>query len=221
MIKYYQIRYLWVIKKLKIIIKKVVFIHKIDKIGEAEIIYIMPGTMPATEEMQTTATPLSASVVANALRTIIKDFNYWGESESDSPLRISRTKNSLDEKRILSLDSSARARYLESLSGYKAPSDRGLQTKTLVEVFEPLVSNSISSLNSSLQQFKDGVVPMTELEMPAEAVEFYIQLYSAFTMLQETKVVYVDSPTDPYVGLFIIGNAGAETVYAQTLLVQT
>jgi hypothetical protein len=60
------------------------------------------------------------------------------------------------------------------------------------------------------------------MQSSAEAVEYYVQLYSAFGQLKEPKVCYVEDTSDPYTGLFIVGCAtDGETVYAQALLTQT
>lgn len=166
-------------------------------------------------------TTLTGSIAAKLLKAVISDYNYWGESESDSPLAIKRTKGVLDDKKILSLDASARRKAMQT-EAYKAP-ERRIATKTLDEVFQPLVVRSLSELTNTAPSVMDGVSPIENLLLPAEAVEYYVQLYSAFKQLSQAKVCYVeDSEGDPYTGLFILGTSvDGETIYAQGLLTQT
>lgn len=166
-------------------------------------------------------TTLAGATAAKLLKAVISDYNYWGESESDSPLAIKRTKSVFDEKKILSLDASARRKAMQT-EGYKAP-ERTIIEKTLDEVFQPLVQSSLSELTNTAPSVMNGVSPIKNLLSPAEAVEYYVQLYSAFKQLDEPKVCYVeDSSGDPYTRLFIVGSsADGETVYAQGLLTQT
>lgn len=158
-----------------------------------------------------TVTTPTASSVASELRKIIKDYNYWGTSESDSPLTIRRTK-SLTDPQILSADASMRRKV--GGSGYQVPINRPIVCKTLIEVFTPLVESSKAEVMAVMGGIEN-------LRLPVEALEYYVQLYSTFSLLSETKVCFVDSPNDPYVGLFITGKTMDEIVVAQTLLVQT
>lgn len=158
-----------------------------------------------------TVTTPTASEVTSTLRQIIKDYNYWGTSESDSPLRIRRTK-SLTDPQILSADASMRRRV--GGAGYLVPIDRPIVCKTLIEVFTPLVDGSKAEVASAMGGIEN-------LRLPVEALEYYVQLYSAFASLAETKVCFVDASNDPYVGLFITGKTLDEIVVAQALLVQT
>jgi len=163
-----------------------------------------------------TVTPTASSVISE-LRQIIKDYNYWGTSESDSPLVIRRTK-SLTDPQILSADASMRRKV--GGAGYQVPINRPIVCKTLLEVFTPLIESSKAEISAVMGGIE-------ELRLPVESLEYYVQLYSTFAGLTETKVCFVDAPNDPYVGLFIIGKtssaseAEAEIVVAQTLLVQT
>lgn len=164
---------------------------------------------------------LTGAIATKLLKSVVSDYNYWGESESDSPLAIKRSKGTLDEKRILSLDASMR-RKAEQTEGYKAP-DRIVRSETLDRVFNPLTANALLELESKAKAVRDDGAEIETLQMSAEAVEYYVQLYSAFKQLAEPKVCYVeDASGDPYTGLFIIGNsADGESVYAQALLTQT
>jgi hypothetical protein len=166
------------------------------------------------------AATLTRSLAIKALRETISDYNYWGESESDSPLTVRSSRTPLDERRILSLDASARRSALQT-PGYKAP-ERTIRTESLDEIFVPLAMNSLSELQQSSDAVKAKGSGLETLEKPAEAVEFYVQLYSTFKMLGNPKVYYVEDSSDPYTGLFIIGESSdGETVYAQALLTQT
>jgi hypothetical protein len=162
-------------------------------------------------------TNTTAPVAVKTLKQIILDYNYWGGSESDSPLDIKRSRTPLDDKRILSLDGSMRRKLKEAV-----PEGRTIQVKTLAEVFKPLTDGAIFELESKISDFKTGEVGIEHLEMSTEAVEFYVQLYSAFNSMTEPKIYYVDAPIDPYVGVFISGKTSdGETIYAQSLLIQT
>lgn len=161
-------------------------------------------------KLMTVTTP-TANAIVSSLRSIIKDYNYWGASESDSPLTIRRTKSFTDPQ-ILSADASMRRRV--GGAGYQVPIGRPIVCKTLIEVFTPLVNNAKNEVSSTMGGIEN-------LRLPAEALEYYVQLYSVFAGLGETKVCFLDAPNDPYVGLFIIGKTIDEIVVAQTLLVQT
>ena len=176
--------------------------------------------MKCDELIKNMGSLLTASIAVKALRQVIGDYNYWGESESDSPLAIKRSRTPLDEKRILSLDASARLKA-SGTTGYKAP-ERTVISKTLDEVFTPLAANSLLELENQAKEVRDNGAGLETLEMPTEALEFYVQLYSAFKQLGNPKVCYVEDKADPYTGMFIIGESSDnETVYAQALLVQT
>ncbi len=162
---------------------------------------------------------MNAAVAVKTLKQIALDYNYWGESESDSPLEIKRSRTPFEEKRILSLDGSIRRKQNP---GQSIPTDRTIRVETLEEVFKPLVTGAASELEMKISEFKTGGAAIESLEMSTEALEFYTQLYSAFNSLTEAKVYYVDSPSDPYVGMFITGKSSeGEAIYGQSLLVQT
>ena len=156
-------------------------------------------------------TTQTASSIISTLRQIIKDYNYWGTSESDSPLTIRRTK-SLTDPQILSADASMRRKV--GGANYQVPVNRLIVCKTLLEVFTPLVNNAKDEVSSVMGGIEN-------LRLPVEALEYYVQLYSTFASLGDPKVCFVDAPNDPYVGLFIIGKTMDEIVVAQALLVQT
>ncbi|HEY9863945.1 MAG TPA: hypothetical protein V6D21_07170 [Candidatus Obscuribacterales bacterium] len=165
---------------------------------------------------------ITAKLAAATLRDAVKDFNFWGESESDSPLAIKRTKSVLDDKKVLSLDASARKKAA-GVTGYKAP-ERTVRVMDLETTFTPLVQQALIDLQTGAE----GVIAgngIETLEVTAEASEYYIQLYSLFKLLENPRVIYVEdtgTDPDPYTGLFITGlSSDNETVYAQALLTQT
>lgn len=157
---------------------------------------------------------ITASNAVKVLRETVKDYNYWGTSEGDSPLAIKRAKT-LDEKRILSLDASARKKAAQT-EGYKAPT-RNIRTATLDEVFQPLCQGSFSQLANIQNQ------PIENWVNSVEELEYYVEIYSVFKQLTQPKVNYVeDTAGDPYTGLFISGQSSdGEFVLAHTLLIQT
>ena len=168
-------------------------------------------------------TTITGAIASKLLRAVISDYNFWGESESDSPLSIKRTKSVLDEKKILSLDATAR-RKAEQTEGYKPPT-RTVVTKKLHEVFLPLVKNSLEQLEgkSASIGIAEDQIKVETIQSTAESLEYYVQLYSVFNQLDEPTAYYVeDSAGDPYTGLFITGKSSdGETVFAQSLLIQT
>jgi len=159
--------------------------------------------------------PTNGSAIVSNLRAIIKDYNYWGTSESDSPLTIRRART-FNYPQILSADASARRKV--GGAGYQVPIDRPIVLKTLLEVFTPLVNNAKDEVSSAM----GGI---GNLRFPAEALEYYVQLYLTFAALTETKVCFVDAPNDPYVSLFIFGKVdsglNSMIIIAQALLIQT
>lgn len=163
---------------------------------------------------------LTASKAASHIRGVIKDYNFWGQSESDSPLKISTTKAVLDNEKILSLDRSLRAK-----NGV-APTKEFLETRTIVqknldEVFKPLALNAITTLHDQRGSIENGTASLETLAAEAESVEYYVQLYAAFKQVTNPKIYYVDAPNDSSVGMFIVGTVGTETIYASALLTQT
>ena len=47
---------------------------------------------------------ITAKLAVSTLKDAVSDFNFWGESESDSPLVVKRSKTPLDDKKVLALD---------------------------------------------------------------------------------------------------------------------
>ncbi|MGB8688906.1 MAG: hypothetical protein WCD53_16430 [Microcoleus sp.] len=170
---------------------------------------------------------LTAALATKLIRQILVDYNNWPGSESDSSLKIARSKT-LDDKILLARDASMRRTAEKtadpSVIGYKAPVRR-ITTATLDETFLPLVKQTGSECEEQFQLVKADTANITTLEPLIERVEFLVQLYSAFSQLEDVKVSYVidgDMTSDPYTGFFITGTSSdGETVIAQTLLVQT
>lgn len=162
--------------------------------------------------MPTTIEPtMTIQQIIATLRLIIKDWNYWGQSESDSPLKIGRTKSTIDPLKI-----DAKLRKKAELP---VPELRTVTTKTLDETFNPLIESSYQELKTVFESITDqNYVQIQDL---AEPLEYYVQLKNAFLQLTDVSVNYVDAENDSSVGLIIQGKSGTETVYATALLTQT
>lgn len=171
---------------------------------------------------------LTAALASKLLRQILVDYNYWPESESDSPLSVRRSKTVLDDKALLARDASMRRAAVKESdpdASYKAP-ERRIECKTLDQTFKPLAASALLEVQTAATNVQSGMAELETLEMPIEQSEFLVQLYSAFKQLANTKVCYVvdgtNTSSDPYTGLFITGETSdGEVIVAQTLLVQT
>jgi len=165
---------------------------------------------------------ITAKLAVATLKDAVSDFNFWGESESDSPLAIKRSKTPLDDKKVLSLDAAARKKAV-GVEGYKPP-ERTVRVMGLKETFSPLVQQALTEFQAGATAVIGGAGIET-LEVTAESSEYYIQLYSLFKLLDTPRVLYVEdtgNSPDPYTGLFITGlSSDGETIYAQALLTQT
>jgi len=166
------------------------------------------------------ATP---SQIATGIKNILKDYNYWPSSESDSPLAVKRAKGLLDEKKILSIDASIRRKIARDngVEGYKipVPEARAIASNGLRETFDPLVGNAIQNVINTQGQ------PIEAFLMPAESLEFAVQLFDGFKDLGNPRVVEVSLAGEAHVTLLIIGEVGdpaaPETIYAVSNLVRT
>ena len=165
---------------------------------------------------------ITAKLAVSTLKDAVSDFNFWGESESDSPLAIKRSKTPLDDKKVLSLDAAARKKAV-GVEGY-IPPERTVRVMGLKETFSPLVQQALTEFQAGATAVIGGAGIET-LEVTAESSEYYIQLYSLFKLLDTPRVLYVEdtgNSPDPYTGLFITGlSSDGETIYAQALLTQT
>ncbi len=167
---------------------------------------------------------LTATLAVRLLRQILQDYNYWPESESDSPLKVARSKSVIADKDILARDASMR-KAITATAGYKVP-ERRIECKTLDQTFKPLVATSLLQLQTAAEAVKTAGAELGILEVPIEQAEFLIQVYGVFKQLANTKVCYVKddikAPDDAYTGLFFTGETSdGEVIVAQTLLTQT
>ena len=169
---------------------------------------------------------LTAALATKLIRQILVDYNFWPTSESDSPLRVVRSKTVLTDAAILSRDASMRRTAVGDVTPpYKAP-ERRIECKTLDQTFKPLVASALTEVQTVALSVQSGTAELETLEMPIEQSEFLVQLYSAFKQLANHKVCYVvdgtNTSSDAYTGLFITGETSdGEVIVAQTLLVQT
>lgn len=184
--------------------------------------------------MTTAATAPTAPIISRILRASLTDFNYWGESEMDSPLTVKRSKGVLDDNKILSLDAAMRKKA-SGIVDYKAP-ERRIKTLLLKDVFRPLIDKTLNHIGVVDEYTKAGTLGMEALQTPIQMAEFYIQLFCTFNLLMEPAVRYVEDVGvlkpdgvggeirvyDVFTGLFITGKTpDAQTVYASALLMQT
>lgn len=173
----------------------------------------MPPTMPPTPP----PAMLSANSIATALRNAIKDYNYWEESEGDSPLVVRRVAK-WGEEQLISADAGMRKKT--GGEGYKVPEKekRSVVYKTVDEVFGKLVNGAVEEVNTV-----KAAVPFSVdgMRRSAERLEYYTQLWSIFSGISGAKVAYVDYEADPYVGLFIYGQVEGTFIVCQACLVQT
>lgn len=169
---------------------------------------------------------LTAALAAKLIRQILVDYNFWPESESDSPLRVLRAKTPLDDKAILSRDASMRRTAVGDVTPPYKPPERRIECKTIEQTFKPLVMMALDEVQTAATSVSGGTQGLEILEAPIEQAEFLVQLYSAFKQLANTKVCYVvdgnATSSDAYTGLFITGETtDGEVIVVQTLLVQT
>ena len=169
---------------------------------------------------------LTAALAAKLIRQILVDYNFWPQSESDSPLKVARSKTVLTDTAILARDAAMRRIAVGDVTPPYKPPERRIECKTLDQTFKPLVAQSLTTVQATAMNVQSGVVGLEMLEMPIEQSEFLVQLYSAFKQLANHKVCYVvdgtNTSSDAYTGLFITGETSdGEVIVAQTLLVQT
>ncbi len=169
---------------------------------------------------------LTAALATKLIRQILVDYNFWPQSESDSPLKIARSKTVLSDAAILSRDAAMRKTAVGDVTPAYKPPERRIECKTLDQTFKPLVASALTVVQTTALSVQAGSTGLETLEMPIEQSEFLVQIYSAFKQLANPKVCYVvdgnQTSSDAYTGFFITGETSdGEVIVAQTLLVQT
>lgn len=139
---------------------------------------------------------LTAVLATKLLRSIVSDYNFWPESESDSPLKIATAKATLTNEAILTRDASMRRAALKAvdpnLTGYRAPV-REIQTCGLQECFAPHIQSAIAELNA----VSNSMGAVESMLLPAQKVEFLVQLQAAFNQLVNPRVVKIIDIAQP------------------------
>lgn len=182
-----------------------------------------PTPTPITTPGGPTTPPpalLSIANILKGLRSAIGDFNYWGQSEGDSPLVVRRATK-WTEAQLVSADTSMRKKT--GGEGYVVPpkEGRGIVYKTIDEVFQVLVRSAVAELNTAFSEFGNASFSVDGFRRATEILEYYTQLWSIWKSIPEAKIAYVDYPNDPFVGLFIYGQVEGAFVICQACLVQT
>jgi hypothetical protein len=167
------------------------------------------------------ATPSQTTAL---LRAIIKDYNYWPSSESDSPLKISTRKGVLTDTKLLAIDATYRLQDNKDNPDYQLP-DRQITVKPLDETFNEIIDSAISNLTATKANYDNAPETLPNLEMAAESVEFGVQLYSVFRGLSNPTIQEISTPNESTVTLVISGEIGEgeelRSVYATSTLVHT
>jgi hypothetical protein len=158
---------------------------------------------------------LTSSQASKLLRDVIKDYNFWGQSESDAPLSIKSAKVALDDKKILSVDASARKKVGESTP--EILKARTILTEDFETTFQTLTIAALNTLTGKVASPLD----IAGIASNAQELEFYTQLYSVFKQLDTPKIMKVDAPSDANVTLVICANSSDGVVYATAHLVQS
>jgi hypothetical protein len=166
----------------------------------------------------------TATQTTSLLRAIIKDYNYWPQSESDSPLKIGTRKGALTDTKLFALDASYRRQDNEDNPDYQLP-DRQIVVKTVDQTFNQIIDNAISNLTAAKTNYDNDPTTLNSLEMAAESVEFGVQLYSVFQGLANSAIREISAPNEATKTLIISGEIGEgeelRSVYATSTLVHT
>jgi hypothetical protein len=149
---------------------------------------------------------MTPSKVASAIKAYLKDINDFPGTSGDSPLKIGTSKTIYDATTILKLDAKLRVAKakVDAIANYKVPEVRTVVEKTLESVFSPLVNEAIASVSTVKSNIDNDSAMISDLEVPAEILEFTVQLFSGFKSLLNPKV-YQISTIGEYDTLFIIG----------------
>jgi len=158
------------------------------------------------------------------LRNLVKDYNYWPSSESDSPLKFAWQDGSLTPAQILKLDAKLRQAANDS-PAYQLPSQRNITTQSFTDTFNTLIQGAIANLEAAKDNYDTDETTFPGLETSAEALEFLVQLYAGFKTLTNPVITEVSIPGSAVVTLIISGEWGTgqdlTTIYATSPLIQT
>ncbi|MFM7191523.1 MAG: hypothetical protein ACKOX2_12000 [Microcystaceae cyanobacterium] len=158
------------------------------------------------------------------LRNLVKDYNYWPSSESDSPLKFAWQDGSLTPAQILKLDAKLRRAANDSPT-YQLPSQRDITTQSFTDTFNTLIDGAIANLEAAKDNYGTDETTFPGLETSAEALEFLVQLYGGLKTLTNPTITEVSAAGEPYVSLIISGEWGTgqdlTTIYATSPLIQT
>ena len=159
------------------------------------------------------------------LRNLVKDYNYWPSSESDSPLKFAWQDGSLTQAQILKLDTAIRRKANQNINAYQLPTNRSIATKSFTDTFNTLIDGAISNLEAAKDNYDTDETTFPGLETSAEALEFLVQLYAGFKTLTNPVITEVSVPGEAVVTLIISGEWGTgqdlTTIYATSPLIQT
>jgi hypothetical protein len=192
-------------------------------------------------------TTLTRKIATALLRNKIvrDDGNDFEKTESPfgSPLSIRSSINvTLDDKRLLSLDSSLRKSETKKDQddegllpvGYIVPATRQVFQETLTVALAERNKAAIADfISDAFSIFPDliptgGTVPpktpastLSDLVPAIKSLDFTLDLLNIFAQLDDSKVYYVDAPQDVYKTVMIVGKATDGLVIAQSILVQS
>ncbi|MDB9490743.1 hypothetical protein PN478_09435 [Dolichospermum circinale CS-534/05] len=192
-------------------------------------------------------TTLTRKAASNLLRNKIvrDDGNDFEKTESSfgSPLSIrTSASKTLDDKRYLSLDASARKSETKKdaeddgmlPTGYVVPETRTVAIETLSAALAVRNKAAIADFISDAFSIFPDLIPtggtvapktpaavLNDLTPAVKSLDFTLDLLSVFNQLDNSKVVYVDAPNDVYKTVMIIGEATDGIVIAQSILVQS
>ncbi len=181
---------------------------------------------------------MTAGFAAKMLRAILTDYNFWPQSESDSPLSIKRGKLPFDEAAILSRDASMRRAAIKAMNPtaptYKAPAGRRIEVGTIHALFQPLIKAALEEVAALVPGFQgDGSQPLPNnvlfgVSAPIELAEYLTELYQVFAQMTNPQVIKVydqdgdNTSPDAYTTMMICAESvDGEIVIAQALLIQT
>ena len=146
----------------------------------------------------------TATQTASLLRAVIKDYNYWPSSESDSPLKIGTRKGVLTDSKLLAIDARYRRQDNDDNPNYELP-DRLITVKPLDQTFNAIIDAAISDLTAVKANYDNNPDTLPTLEMAVESVEFCVQLYSVFQGLTNPVIQEISTPDESTVTFVISG----------------